>query len=169
MTRQPRVVDYEHYERVVDFLHAPESTGNTCCYGAAFTDGEKCTCWTAELEPTPSTDVQEGPMPVNTARCGDCAYRRDSPERQMRGGDQMPFMADGIFLCHIGMPRAVAFTHSCGERRETPPGTRYDDYRPIERDGRAWQADGRPAVVCAGWAADHRAYLAAQPRTEATP
>lgn len=154
----PRVVEYEHYEHVIDFLHAPESTGYGCCYGAAFTDGERCTCWATVLEPVPTAEVQEGPMPINTRRCGDCAYRRDSPERQERDGDTMPYIPGHIFTCHVGMPRAVAYVHPCGERRETPTGTEFDDYHPIQRGDRAWQADGRPAVVCAGWAADDRAY-----------
>lgn len=61
MAQQPRVVEFEHHDRIVDFLHAPEQTYNSCCYGAAFTDGERCTCWSAVVEPTPTTDVQEGP------------------------------------------------------------------------------------------------------------
>ncbi|MHA0288295.1 hypothetical protein ACXYX3_17820 [Mycobacterium sp. C3-094] len=159
---EPRVVEYEHYHHASDLFRAPEQTANGCCYGAAVYDGEKCTCWEPILEPVPTPEVQEGPMPVNTRRCGDCAYRRDSPERAQRDGDTMPYIPGGVFLCHVGMPRAVAYEHPCGERRETPPGTRYDDYRPIERGDRAWQADGRPAVVCAGWAADDRAYQTAQ-------
>lgn len=155
---EPRVVEYEHYERAINHLHAPESSLNMCCYGAAFTDGERCTCWSPVLEPEPTLDVQEGPMPVNESRCHDCAYRRDSPERQQRDGDTMPYIPGHLFTCHVGMPRAVAYVHPSGERVETPPGTENDDYHPIELAGRAWQADGRPAVVCAGWASDDRAY-----------
>lgn len=76
----------------------------------------------------------------------------------------MPYRPGAVFTCHVGMPKAVAFVHPCGERVETPPGPENDDYRPIARGDRAWQADGRPAVVCAGWAADDRAYQAAQRR-----
>jgi len=165
MANQPRVVDYEHYERVVDFLAAPEQAFNSCCYGAAFTDGERCTCWTAIVEPKPTMDLQEGPMPVNRHRCHDCAYRLDSPERQQRDGDTMPYQPGGIFICHTGLPKSVRFVHPCGEVREVPAGTDNDDYRPVERGDRAWQADGRPAVVCAGWAADDRAYQEAHRAT----
>ncbi len=157
--RQPRVVEYEHYDVAKDFLSAPAASLNMCCYGAAVYDGERCTCWEHIVEPEPTRDVQEGPMPVNPQRCGDCAYRRDSPERQMRDGDTMPYIPGHIFMCHVGMPKVVRIVHPCGETREVPAGVEYDDYRPVERGDRAWQADGRPAVVCAGWAADNRAYI----------
>jgi hypothetical protein len=164
--REPRVVPYEHQDRTVDHLRAPAASHNSCCYGAAFTDGDRCTCWTPIVDPEPTTVVQEGPMPVNGERCHDCAYRRDSPERQALDGDPMPYIPGGVFTCHVGMPKAVAFVHPCGERVEVPPGTENDDYRPVTRGDRAWQADGRPAVVCAGWAADDRAYQRAQARRE---
>jgi len=154
-----RVVDLEHVDIAKDFMSAPAAALNMCCYGAAVYDGERCTCWESVVEPEPTQDVQEGPMPVNAQRCGDCAYRRDSPERQLRDGDGMPYVPGGVFLCHVGMPKVVRIEHPCGETRDVPPGVENDDYRPVERGYRAWQADGRPAVVCAGWAADHRAYL----------
>lgn len=157
--KPPRVMAYQHVDRTVDHLRAPEESLNMCCYGAAVYDGERCTCWEPEIEPEPTQEVQEGPMAVNTRRCGDCAYRPDSPERQAMGGDFMPYVPDGVFTCHVGMPKAVRFRHPpTGVVVEVPEGTANDDYRPVTRGDRAWQADGRPAVVCAGWARDDRAY-----------
>ncbi|WKW87196.1 hypothetical protein SAVBUCKETDAWG_70 [Gordonia phage Savbucketdawg] len=161
---KPRVVDYEHTHITREHLRSPEP-GGACCYGAAFTDGDNCTCWEPvnEPAPVPIEQCQEGPMPVNRYRCGDCAYRRDSPERQAIDGDTMPYTPGGVFMCHVGMPRAVRYEHPSGAVVEHPdPDGPHADYDPVTRGDRAWQADGRPAVVCAGWAADDRAYQAAR-------
>lgn len=160
--KQPRVVEYEHVDMHPAHLRAPEGTYNGCCYGAAFTDGDKCTCWEPVVEPQ-SNALQEGPMRVQSARCGDCAYRRDSPERQAIGGDTMPYIPEGRFLCHEGMARVTSYRHDAGYETDALTGE-HADYRPPTNGWASWQRDGRPAIVCAGWAADNRAYLAALSR-----
>ena len=157
--KQPRVVDYEHVHMTHDRFRAPGD--GSCCYGAAFSDGENCTCWEPAVEPHETEQLQHGPMDVRRHRCGDCAYRRDSPERQAIGGDTMPYQPNGVFLCHDGMPKVTKYVHPDGA--EVPAGEgEHADYRPVERGAMAWQADGRPAIVCAGWAADNRAYYEAR-------
>lgn len=120
-----------------------------CCYGSA--EGEGCTCWTAVVEPVPVLEVQEGPHLVAGVMCGDCAYRPGSPERQEQGGDPPDYSLRQRFYCHTGMPLAVAYEHPQVPGPIPCPTT--DDFRPLIRDGQPWQADGRPAVLCAGWAA----------------
>jgi hypothetical protein len=118
--------------------------------------GQACTCWRDVIAPHPARDVQAGPSPVREGRCGDCAYRHDSPERTALEGDTLPYNRDVTFYCHDGMPKTIAHVHPSGVV-ELPMG---DDYQPVIRVGRAWQADGRPAIVCAGWAAEDRRYQA---------
>lgn len=97
-------------------------------------------------------------MQARTKRCHDCAYRKDSPERQAMDGDRMPYNPNGTFVCHDRLPKAVYYVHPSGAVME-PIG---DSYQPIMNGNRAWLADGRPATVCAGWAADNRAYWKGQ-------
>lgn len=86
-------------------------------------------------------------MPIRRECCHDCAYRHDSPERA--AGDDPDYTRSEAFACHEGMPRAVRYEHPCGAVREAEPG----DYQPLIRGGRTFQADGHPALLCAGWAA----------------
>lgn len=123
---------------------------------AAMTDGDSCECWTSIYWPEPEVDVAQGPSAVRATRCGDCAYRPDSPERQA-GEDLGVYTVDRPFTCHQGMPVLRGWTHpelpgvcllasSVGDR---------DDFGPIMHGGQAWQADGTPAEQCAGWAGVH--------------
>lgn len=124
-----------------------------CCYGSADSeDGTGCTCWTSVLDREATRDVQEGPSPIRSVMCGDCAYRPGSPEREEEGGDPPDYTLRQPFYCHTGMPRAVGYRHPALGDAVVPAPTD-DDYRPMIRNGLAWQADGRPAVLCAGWAA----------------
>lgn len=133
-------------------LRAPDDAA--CCWGAVM--GTACTCWREVLVPTPNDDVQEGPNPVQRSRCGDCAYRRDSPERADE--TPLPDAPEHPFWCHAprdgktaGMPLVVAYVHEeTGERQEVPHG---DSYQPFQRGGRTWNADGTPGTLCRGWAA----------------
>ncbi|PTR42047.1 hypothetical protein C8K38_111216 [Rhodococcus sp. OK611] len=131
----------------------PPDPDSLCCYGAAVY-GDRCTCWTAVLDIEPSTAVEEGPNEANAKCCHDCAFRAGSPEREEMGGDPMPYRPDHPFYCHTGFPHADHYTHP--ETDQTIPG-RDGDYQPITHNGRTWRADGRPALVCAGWAAFNRA------------
>lgn len=131
----------------------PPTPDSLCCYAAAVY-GDRCDCWRPVIAPHPTQHIEHGPMPVQPTRCGDCAYRRDSPERQELDGDPMPYTPGRVFLCHTGMPKVTHWVHPSGFVIETDS----DDYKPIMLDVRAWQADGRPAIVCAGWAQDDRRY-----------
>jgi hypothetical protein len=132
-------------------IPAPDSQA-PCCWSSANTDGEECTCWTAVLDPEPTTAVQEGPHLIRRRMCADCAYRPGSPEREELDGDAPYYSRAARFYCHTGMPRAVGYQHpSLGEAVVPAPDD--GDYRPYIRDGQAWQADGAPAELCAGWAA----------------
>lgn len=135
--------------------------GGWCCYQAAG-DGDPtyCTCW----EPIYDLDVQHRPMvgvtPVERpSQCQDCAYRADSPEMgdyRADGLAGLPY-GRGVFFCHDGIRRAVAYQHS-GTGLVRPAGE--GDYVPPIRmpglDPVPYRADGLPAFICAGWAARHR-------------
>lgn len=136
------------------------------CWDACALDGSDCAVWEPVYWPTPITDseqLQAGPELRRRLACGDCAYRPGSPERRDAGGG-LPDSFDPLrpFHCHDGMPALVGWTHpGLGVSllaRELPSmkdgfliGSY--DYQPFSRNGRGWQYDGQPLVVCAGWAA----------------
>ncbi|TFV83138.1 hypothetical protein [Blastococcus sp. CT_GayMR16] len=123
-----------------------------CCEASLHSDGEECTCWEGLLDVVPTRDVQEGPQLVRRRMCGDCAYRAGSRERTELAGDLPYYTRDQQFQCHTGMPRATSYKHPALGDAVVPDITG-SDYRPYVRGARAWQADGRPAELCAGWAA----------------
>lgn len=135
-----------------------------CCM-TSMNNPDDCSCWRPVLVPHPSLAVQAGPSPERKERCEDCAYRRDSPERAAREGDPLPYSPGHTFYCHDEMPRIWAWVHPSGVVALTPTGHGEGDYRPTLRDGRAWRADGRPALVCAGWAAENRRFQTAEAST----
>lgn len=132
----------------------PPDADVPCCMASAH--GRACSCWTAVLRPEPHDEPQEGPSAVRSGMCGDCAYRPGSPERPTREDDPPSTLRERPFYCHDGMPRAVGYEHP-----DLPGVTlRADafdslsgDYQPLMKPGRAFQADGSPALLCAGWAA----------------
>lgn len=126
-----------------------------CCSAAAIYG--TCTCWRPVLVPDDTgSDLQAGPHPIRATMCGDCAYRPDSPERREAGGDPPVVNARTPFFCHDGFPRAVGYNHPDlpgvsirADAFESLSG----DYQPRMVNGRPYQADGAPGVLCAGWAA----------------
>lgn len=145
------------------------------CWEACKVDGTDCAVWEPIYWPEPTREparLQAGPEPKRPLACGDCAYRPGSPERQANGG-ALPETFDPLrpFHCHDGMPALVGWTHTavgdvCLLASSLP--TMQDgfligsyDYRPHHVGGRGYQADGRPLVVCAGWAA-HAARVMAE-------
>jgi hypothetical protein len=147
-------------------LDLPDAGQGMCCMGAAVYGPERCTCWHNEYDreqaPMRPADSDCQPRP-----CGDCAYRPGSPERagaEHVSGDQDSLdqlVATGQpFYCHQGMRRVVAVVHGpTGTRVERGP----DAYEPpFGDDGRPYQADGQPALLCGGWAALRLAYLQRQ-------
>lgn len=147
-----------------DNMPTPDPDGVPCCDATAYSsDGTGCTCWTAVLDVERTDQVQEGPHVIRRRMCHDCAYRPGSPEREDAGGDVPGYSRAARFYCHDGMPRAVGYEHPLltekALRNGHPASSAVvpcpvdDDYRPFTRAGQAWQADGQPAVLCAGWAA----------------
>lgn len=133
-----------------------------CCIGSSFRGPTGCTCWVREYDP-PKTDHRlirrAAPTRVAPEMCHDCAYRPDSPERTLESRKldlERIARADGegVFWCHQGgMRRVVAMVHPDGRRYEPEA----DSYDPPIREGRPYLPDGRPAQICAGFAARRRA------------
>jgi hypothetical protein len=124
----------------------PANPYASCCMGA-FEDGPRgCTCWEPiyDLEQRASvlSDTETQPK-----MCQDCAFRANSPER--RDGDPLPGPGAQPFWCHQGMRRVIKWRHPLG--MELPAGV--GDYRPPVTNRVPYRADGRPGLICAGWAA----------------
>lgn len=130
-------------------------TGGGCCFGEVNGGPQHCTCW----EPVYDLEQQEpqtGPMGLRDRMCGDCAYRKDSPER--RGEDGYKGDADSLeemvragepFACHQGIRKPVKYRHPSGAEIAGHPAA----YDPPVVEGVPYKADGTPADLCAGWAA----------------
>lgn len=130
----------------------PDDPGIPCCDGSAY-DPRRCTCW------VPVYDTEQRPIvPVDrpellltqTTMCGDCAYRRDSPERadDYTEEELLALPSKGsIFWCHEGMRRPSHWLHPDGRTIPGHPG----DYHPTRRGNFLYQGDGSPALLCAGW------------------
>ena len=127
-----------------------------CCAGSAFRGPGDCTCWEPVFDRIQDLIVA-GPPETRREMCGDCAFRKDSPERR-RGEDPG---ALGSFWCHQGVRRAIAYVHPDGRRREVaePDGVPLD-YQPVQRPGLIFRADGQPGQRCAGWARANRVWSA---------
>ncbi|HST86666.1 MAG TPA: hypothetical protein VLL08_33315 [Kineosporiaceae bacterium] len=137
-----------------------------CCDPATYYGPHRCTCW----EPVYDT-VQAPPVPVagpddlgvQPRMCGDCAYRPDSPERSEGFTERhllaLPAKAEP-FWCHEGMVRPIAYRHPA--LGDIPGDTA--DWRPPIVNGVPYRADGRPGLLCFGWAT--RAAKASRNRTE---
>lgn len=113
----------------------------------------------------PDTSQVDDVMP---RPCIDCAYRKNSRERTSTDGvKHNGAFLDAIvekgepFWCHDGMRQPVAWKRDDGlvlTREQIAEGTSLDlqvevDYRPPIVGGIPYRADGRPADLCAGWAA----------------
>lgn len=133
----------------------PSEDGPGCCWGDVINGADGCTCW------VPVFDVEQvAPIPpaspddigVQTRMCGDCAFRKGSPERAVKYSEETLFdlAATGTpFYCHEGMRRPLRWKHPDGR---TIDGST-DDWRPAMAAGLPYRADGRPGLLCAGWAA----------------
>jgi len=122
-----------------------------CCMGDAEDGPAHCTCW------EPVYDLEQQPIDpsieptTRRARCIDCAFRPDSPERAQ--GDDVEALPN--FWCHQGIRRPIAYRHPDGRMRPVEDSA---DYRPpmgkVAPTGEQvpYRADGTPAERCAGWA-----------------
>lgn len=137
-------------------------TGGTCCYGAAVYGPHRCTCWRPVYD-LDQAEPQPGIPEVRERMCGDCAYRPGSPEQ--RGDDGVAGDGDLLeslaasgtpFWCHDGIRRPVKLVHPSGVEIPGHPA----NYDPPRLGAMPFRADGRPALLCAGWAARGRAIAA---------
>lgn len=130
---------------------ADEVGGAGCCPGDALRGPGGCSCWVPVFDlpqqPPVAADVE-----VQPRMCGDCAYRKGSPERADAYMEeallQLPQEAE-LFFCHEGIRRPVRWEHPDGRVVAGDPA----DYQPPVVGGTPFRADGRPGLLCAGWAA----------------
>lgn len=146
-----------------------------CCERAAHGSAERCSCWVPVYDRR-QAPPRPGPLDVQPDRCADCACRPDSLEAQTYrdGVDRgLASSLDGVmdlarrgvpFFCHEGMRRIRGWRHPISGR--WLPLKREDDYAAPMVGGVAYRADGRPALVCAGWMSFRRAHLEAEHATD---
>lgn len=148
-------------------LPDPTPDGVPCCDSSAYWGPEHCTCWQRvhdQDQNKPEEDV--APLTAQTM-CADCAFRPASPERRdsehavCSSGDLMRLAKptnQERFFCHRGMRAIVGHYH--------PSASIYAPYAPVDAvvaydppiiNNIAYQADGSPALLCAGLAAARRA------------
>lgn len=132
----------------------PDDEPLPCCDGSVW-DAELCTCW------EPVYDVEQQPCQPITGpaellprhrMCSDCAFRPGSPERTDGYTEEMLLelpVTGEAFWCHDGMRRPAHWRHPDGR---TVPGSP-DDWQPARIGAIPYRADGRPGLLCAGWAA----------------
>jgi hypothetical protein len=127
-----------------------------CCDGVGYGgDLSDCTCWvpqydTEQADPRPPTCPED--LEVMAKVCGDCAFRKGSPERDTPYEEEALFaLADTgqPFWCHTGMRQPVRWVHPAGPVVDGDP----DDWAPPIANGVPYRASGAPAYLCAGWAA----------------
>lgn len=124
-----------------------------CCDAVGYTgDLSRCTCW-EPIYAAEQAPPLPGPVVPALDLCGDCAFRKGSPERADAYSEEalLDLVAEQTpFWCHRGMRRPVAYRHpTLGDVPADPA----DWTPPIDRSGVPYQADGNPGVLCAGWAA----------------
>ena len=123
-----------------------------CCIGATY-HPRRCTCWVAvyaveQAEPAPV--LRPELLLAQTRMCGDCAYRKGSIERSSEYTEEEIFTLarkGEAFWCHEGMRRPVYWQHPDGRTIAGSP----DDWHPAKLGNFLYQADGSPALLCAGW------------------
>lgn len=133
----------------------PDGEYAGCCIGEAHRGLAGCTCWIPvydedAAEPQPPQSVAD--LTVRDSRCGDCAYRRGSPEladKWLREELMALPQRGEPFWCHDGMRRPTAWVHPTHGRIPGAP----DDWHPRMVGNLPFRANGRPALLCAGWAA----------------
>lgn len=129
------------------FGQMPEAQLWPCCDAAAFTGGDRCTCWVVETT-SDQLPLREGPPHLRRRACEDCAYRMDSIERQ--AGEE-PNDANHPIYCHWDAPMVARVVHPpSGTAIDYAPGAVYD---PVQHGDRYWKVDGQPGEYCAVWGA----------------
>jgi hypothetical protein len=132
----------------------PDAEQPICCYGAV-NGPDGCYCWTPvfdteQADPRPPASPED--LTVRTRICGDCAFRKGSPERACSWSEDALFdlAATGEpFWCHDGMRRPVRWEHPDGRTVDGSP----HDWQPARVGNVPYRADGSPGLLCAGWMA----------------
>lgn len=134
----------------------PDAPVTGCCWGELQGGAEDCGCWVPEYDveqADPRPPASPADLEVQPRMCGDCAYRPGSPERDDSWmEDALMDAARGAttpFWCHDGIRRPVRWRHPDGRVIDGDPA----DYQPAQVNGVPYRADGRPALICGGWAA----------------
>jgi hypothetical protein len=105
--------------------------------------------------------------------CHDCAYRKDSPERNGEEGFQgdeeelFHIVATGKkFYCHQGVRKIVKYRHPSGMEIDAHPADY--NWRLVTKDGETFpiKADGSAADICGGWCKNRRKFLASKADAE---
>lgn len=131
----------------------PEAFG--CCWGSTMRGPAGCYCWVPvfdveQAEPRPPACAED--LSARPSLCGDCAFRKGSPERADGFSEEALFASaeqGHPFWCHQGMRRPNRWVHPLlGEVEGSP-----DDWQPPIVNSIPYQADGSPGLLCAGWMA----------------
>jgi hypothetical protein len=126
-----------------------------CCWGSTIQGPENCYCWEPvfeieQLAPCPPASADD--LAARTRMCGDCAFRKGSPERADAFSEEMLMETAATgqpFWCHDGMRRPARWRHPLlGEVEGSP-----DDWQPPIVNAVPYRADGSPGLLCAGWMA----------------
>jgi hypothetical protein len=148
-------------EQIKAITDDPDNPMNWCCYGAAANGPSGCTCWKPEYSQRRRKPIPPAEMKVRAKQCEDCAYRHDSAEwNDDYDRDHLENLANGagLFVCHQGIAYIVRWRHPEGMVIEQP----LDDvghvaaYKPLYIGEVPFKASGRPADLCAGYAARTR-------------
>ena len=127
-----------------------------CCDGTAYTGNlAACTCWVPQFddeqaEPRPPTSPDD--IELMPRVCGDCAFRKGSPEREDKFSEEALFALGDTgtpFWCHTGMRKPARWVHPTGVVIDGDK----DDWDPPRLHGVPYRANGAPAYLCAGWMA----------------
>lgn len=135
--------------------HPDDDAARGCCWGDTNDGPAKCLCWVPifeveQAEPVPPVCAED--VAARESMCGDCAFRPGSPERSDAWTAEALYEAAAAgtpFWCHQGMRRPARHEHPDGRTVEGSP----DDWQPPIVAGIPYRADGRPGLLCAGWAA----------------
>lgn len=130
----------------------PDDDGAGCCWGEVNSGPAGCNCWVPIFDTEQADPVVLAVPGVQTEMCGDCAFRKGSPERADAFMEEalLALPAQGkAFYCHEGMRRPARWQHPDGR---TIPGSP-DDWQPAMVRGVPFRADGQAGLLCAGWAA----------------
>lgn len=139
----------------------PDAGEGACCVGSAMGGPNDCTCWEEVYDLDQAPVDADSPAGVQPRLCVDCAYRPDSPDRRGEEhvtGDQelLETLVETAtpFWCHQGIRRVVALRHvRTGTLFAPEDGSFAAAYRPPQRAGRPYKADGSCGDLCAGWTA----------------